>query len=291
MENTPTTIKHIVLSGGGAQGFTFYGILREANKAGLWDFKNIQTIYGTSIGAFFAVILCLNFEWDILDDFLIKRPWHTVLKLDLPAYLRVFEKKGMVNKKIYENAVKPLFDAKDIPIDITMKDFYEITGIDLHIFTVEVNQLKVVDVSYKTHPEWTVVKALHCSSTLPIIFEPYMEENNIYIDGGILVNYPVNRCILNGAKPDEIIGVYKINNIYNKNMDENTTFIDYILGILNRIFDKIMTISEGSIHTIKYEYNIKESSVNIGNLSLTATSMEERTRLIQTGVDIFHNSE
>ena len=38
-----TTIKHIVISGGGVSGFTAYGILRESHKAGLWDLKNIKS--------------------------------------------------------------------------------------------------------------------------------------------------------------------------------------------------------------------------------------------------------
>ena len=145
IETSP--IKHIVLSGGGAQGFSFYGFLRETNKAGFWDLKNIKTIHGTSIGAFIGTILCMGFEWDILDDFLIKRPWHTVLKLDIQAYLRVFEKKGMVPKTIYEETMKPLFAAKDIPLNVTMLEFYQITGIELHLYTVELNKLCTVDIS------------------------------------------------------------------------------------------------------------------------------------------------
>lgn len=44
-------IEHIVMSGGGIVGLSFYGILRESNKRGKWDINNIKTIYGTSVGS------------------------------------------------------------------------------------------------------------------------------------------------------------------------------------------------------------------------------------------------
>ena len=118
-----------------------------------------------------------------------------------------------------------------------------------------------------------------------------MEENNIYMDGGLLANYPKKQCILNGAEPDDIIGLYKINNIYIKNIDEKGSFFDYILGILTRIFDKMLKLYEGTNPEIKHEYFVRESAVSINSLSLTASSMEERKRLIKMGVDIFHGDE
>lgn len=300
-ENISEHIKHIVISGGGHQGLIFYGMLRETHKAGLWNLKNIKTMYGTSVGAFMAVVLCLDFEWSVLDDFFIKRPWHTVLKIDFPSYFRAFEKKGMIDKTIYEDVMKPLFAAKDIPINITMNEFYEHTGIELHIFTTEMNQMKTVDISYKTHPNWSIIKALHSSSTLPIIFEPYIEitddlESNktdtyIYIDGGILMNYPIKPCITNGANPDEILAIYKKNDLYNKDINSESSFFDYIISLLNRVFDKTLRFSEGECPNIKNEYYVVESCVSIEDLVLTSKSIEERQRLIQVGSDRINKND
>jgi hypothetical protein len=286
----PPTIRHIVLSGGGAQGLSFYGFLREANKAGMWNIKDIKTIHGTSIGAFIGAIICMNFEWDILDDFLVKRPWHTIFKLDIQAYLRVFEKKGMVPKTMYEEAMKPLFAAKDLPLNATLQEFYDFTGIEWHSYTTELNQFELVDVSYKTHPNWTVAKALHCTSNLPIVFEPYIEENQLYIDGGTLVNYPINQCISNGADPDEILGLHKRNTIYDKIINDESSFFDYILGLLTRVFDRIVYHTEGEKPKIKYEYFIKDHVVNIENLVASTSSQEERSRLIRIGAELFHQT-
>ena len=52
-------IKHIVIPAGGAKGFFFYGALQHLNRCGFWDYKNIQNIYGTSIGCFVGVLIAL----------------------------------------------------------------------------------------------------------------------------------------------------------------------------------------------------------------------------------------
>ena len=79
----PEIIRHIVCSGGGVTGFSFYGILKECYARGIWKVENIQTIYGTSVGSIFAVILALNYDWQTMDDYLIKRPWQNVFKFNL----------------------------------------------------------------------------------------------------------------------------------------------------------------------------------------------------------------
>ena len=43
----PSIIRHIVCSGGGVTGFSFYGILKECYFRKIWKLENIETIYGT----------------------------------------------------------------------------------------------------------------------------------------------------------------------------------------------------------------------------------------------------
>ena len=97
--NRRNVIKHIVCSGGGVTGFSFYGMLKECYNRNMWKLENIETIYGTSIGSIFAVILALNYDWNTLDDYLIKRPWQNVFKFDLYSILDSLQKRGIFDKK------------------------------------------------------------------------------------------------------------------------------------------------------------------------------------------------
>ena len=68
------TIKHIVLCGGGPIGIVSYGAIKELMINKIINYKDIKSIYSTSIGCFISLIILfnLNFEW--IDDFIVKRP-------------------------------------------------------------------------------------------------------------------------------------------------------------------------------------------------------------------------
>lgn len=71
-------IKHLVISSGGPAGHMMYSILRTLNLKGVWDAKDIKSIYGSSIGSYIAIIIALRYEWEVMDDYLIKRPWEKI---------------------------------------------------------------------------------------------------------------------------------------------------------------------------------------------------------------------
>ena len=185
-------IKHIVLSGGGTVFFGEYAILKESNISGFWDFKNIESIYGTSAGAMLGAMLCLlsipeepnetntvSLNWDILDTYLIHRPWQNLFKIDILTIIQSINKDGILDINILKDAYNPVFKSKDIPIDITLKDFFELTKKDFHTFSVEIDSFEVVDISHTTHPDWTVIEAVYASSCLPILFSCFNKHNKI----------------------------------------------------------------------------------------------------------------
>jgi len=57
-------IKHIVINGGGPTGLITYGVLKHLSQNKFFDCNHIETIYGTSIGGIFGVILALNYDWE-----------------------------------------------------------------------------------------------------------------------------------------------------------------------------------------------------------------------------------
>ena len=92
-------IKHIVISGGGIIGFSQYGVLRESNQRGLWSIDNIESIYGTSAGAIIGVIICLKYDWETINDYIIKRPWQNVFKIKVEKIFESYSKKGIFDLK------------------------------------------------------------------------------------------------------------------------------------------------------------------------------------------------
>jgi len=286
--DSDNVIRHIVIAGGGATGLTYYGILKETNNQGLWKHEDIISIYGTSVGAVIAVILCLNYDWSTIDDYLIKRPWHNVYKFNMYSIIEAYHKRGIFNIKSLEETFSPLFKGKDISLDITMKEFYELTNIELHIFATEVISNELIDFSYKTHPDWKVIEVVYSSASLPIMFSPYFKENGRYCDGGVIENYSLDKCINNGANPNEILGLRKENIITNKNsMDETSSLMDFISILLGNYTNKLLIINKTS--SIPNEYVVYSDPTSLYSMSNVMSNTEERIKLINVGVEMVNN--
>ena len=288
MSASNSVIRHIVCSGGGVTGFSFYGMLRECHKRNLWKLEDIETIYGTSVGSIIAVILALDYDWDTIDDYLIKRPWNNVFKFNLYSIIDSLQQRGIFGMKTIEDTFVPLFSGKDISIDITMQDFYDITKKEIHIFTTDVMRFEVVDISHKTHPEWRLMDAVYASSAIPIIFSPFIKDSKCYCDGAMLLNYPLDKCIENGAKNDEIIGLCNDMNAHDEDIfNESCSLLDYGLIIMKKLICAFLSVRE---HRIKNEFRITSINMSIYDIVSTTTEIDNRIRLIQEGVDVIANT-
>ena len=151
-------IKHLVISSGGPAGHMMYSILRTLNLKGVWDFKNIKSIYGSSVGSYIAVIIALQYDWQVMDDYLIKRPWDKIFagnsgainssdtsdsssssssaasalsdaKNKLDYVFRLYNNHGLYGIKEFTDALRPALQGKDIPTNVTFQEFYDKTGI------------------------------------------------------------------------------------------------------------------------------------------------------------------
>ena len=287
--NKETQIKHIVCSGGGLIGYSFYGIIRETHKKGLWKLEDIESMYGTSVGSIFVVLMSLNYDWETMDSFLIRRPWQNVFKFNMYSVLESFTKRGIFDIQTIKDMLSPAFLGKDVPMNITMKEFYELTKIEIHIFVTELTSFEMVDISYKTHPDWKVVDAVYCSSSVPIIFSPHLVEDKCYCDGGLIINYPINVCLENGANPDEILGLnlaaFSDKDIIKINAE--SSLLDYAIMLFNMLIKMVLKSNSFlPIATIKHEFIVKNPPLSIYDILNFTSNIEERQRLIQVGVDL-----
>jgi NTE family protein len=281
-ERKKPNIKHIVLSGGGTIGFGQYGALRESNKRGLWSIENIESIYGISVGCIFGLVISLNFDWEVIDDYLIKRPWQNVINFTMNSLIQSFDSRGILDNKVVIEILHPLFRAKNIDINCTMKELYEITNIDLHVFVTELNSYQLIDICHTDFPEWKLVDAVYASCCLPLIFKPLIMDSCCYVDGGFIQNYPIHECISHGRKREEILGIYKnLSYMNTQNVIETSTLFDYISIAFNKIFKNYY-----NHETLPYEIKLDSPPVGLYDIFDFASSKEKRVDMIEYGVKI-----
>ena len=87
-------INHIILCGGGPIGIVQYSILKYLNLKNHWKYDDLISIYSTSIGSIIGLIILLNFDWDTMDDYVIKRPWEKIFNTNLNDYFNLMYTKG-----------------------------------------------------------------------------------------------------------------------------------------------------------------------------------------------------
>jgi predicted acylesterase/phospholipase RssA len=275
--------KHLVISGGGPTLIQTLGSIYHLNESKHIDLDNIETIYATSAGAFIAIMLCLKFEWDIIKTYIINRPWEEVFDINLYSIYDSYNKKGIFDNKTFEKCVKPLFDAKNVDMNITVKEFYELTKIEIHFFTFEINEFEMVDVSFKTFPDYRVLDVLQMTCALPVIISPVCINEKCFIDGGIYCNYPLYLLLENEVNPDEVIGFKNVYGNYDSCILANTSLIDYILKFVCKLIYKLNPNDKNV--SINNEVICNCDLMNFMTLKSALSSQTERMRLFNNGIE------
>jgi len=189
------TIKHLVIPGGGPSGLQAIGILQCLEEKGVWNIENIESIYATSAGTLIAVMLAMKFHWDYITDYIIKRPWNKFVQFDLMLLIESLNSRGIFDKTLMVNFLKPFFLAKGMDMDISLFDFEKQTNIALHFFTFELTEFDVVELSGQTTPNIKVMDAVYMSSAIPVLFKPFLSKGKCYLDGGVACNNPISYAL------------------------------------------------------------------------------------------------
>ena len=167
----------ISLSGGGSRGIVHLGILKAIDEAGI----EISMITGTSAGAIVGLFYCSGYSPDsvmqiIRDTKLIKyvRP-----AISFSGLLKLESIVNIFNKYIKYDS----FEALNIPLVVAATNVRQGVNTFLH--------------------DGSVIQSVLASCAVPVIFEPIRLNGQLYIDGGILNNLPVEPLI---GHCDVIIG-------------------------------------------------------------------------------------
>lgn len=277
-------IKHLVFSGGGPTVYKYLGALEQLEGANVFNSANIESVYGTSAGGMLGVVLSCKYDWTTIIDYFVKRPWHHAFKITPNDLFNVYEKKGIINQTFIDILFKPLFDAKDIPMNITMKGLFELSGIDLHLFTLELNSFEICDISHKTHPDLSVLTAVHMTSAIPVLFSPVCIEGKCYVDGGLVINYPLKYCLKDHS--DEVNDILAFKNVYDMvggSIGEDSNVVDVVVSICQHLMTRMNLLTIPDI-CLPNQINQPSSGLSVDYFQKTLESEDFRRELVEDGV-------
>jgi NTE family protein len=156
----------IVLSGGGARGFSHLGVLQALNESKIFPDIISGTSSGAIVGSLYADgnkpydILMLLSKNSRLDYFSLTMPKEGLLKIS--GIVKIL--KETLNAKTFEELKIPLFVA-----------------------ATDLNNGRIVYFS-----KGELVKPIIASASIPVLFKPIVIDKIYYVDGGVMDNLPVD---------------------------------------------------------------------------------------------------
>lgn len=212
----------LVLSGGGAKGFSHIGVLKVLEREGI----PIDMIVGTSIGSLVGGVYSLGYSAQQLEDICKSQDWLALLFDDMPRYYlskhdRALQQKYLFTLQVDEKK-KIMLPQGVIKGQNVLNLLCGLTGSVPS--DMEFSQLPIpyacVTANLETGKEVVLTRgslptAMFASMAVPGIFQFPEREGLVLIDGGAVNNFPVDVAKRMGA--DIIIGVDIQDEFYDRN--------------------------------------------------------------------------
>jgi len=253
----------LVLSGGGIKGISHIGALKALEEQNM--LKHIKTIAGSSVGGIVGALLLAGYTPDELYKFIELFDTKKIRSVNGTDF---FAKFGVDDGSRFMFVLEKMFEAKNIPINITFSDFFKSTKVKLILTTVCMNDKQVYYLSYLTFPDMPVLLGVRMTSSVPFWFVPVEYKDKLFIDGGCIDNYPIQ---LFAKELDNIIGIYLSDSKEFKKNISNTE--DFLFNLLDCFFEGISCNSVKGFE--KYTIRIEISKVSIVCLDITTKIKKE----------------
>lgn len=195
----------LVLSGGGAKGFAYIGLLRVIREVGL----PVDYIGGSSIGSIIGGLYAVGYHPDTIARLIRGRNWDNLLKDIMDRKYVAYEEKGigektlisipLKNKKI---GISSMYQGQEI--DLLLNRYFspayktsDFRKLPIPFLCIGTNLLTgeavVLDHGY-------LPMAIRASMSIPGYFQPVEYQGFYLVDGGVVNNYPVKEVKEMGAE-------------------------------------------------------------------------------------------
>lgn len=243
----------LALAGGGIRGIAHAGVLKALEENNI----KIDILGGTSSGSMITALYAVGYTPDEIYE-MFKKYAKTIVKLN-GSVIRKEIKNFIINHKISSQGInsgefiEEIFNEKALEKNIDninkIKMPIVIPSVDIsnskeYLFT----SVKKDEEKYISDIE--IGKAVRASSSFPIIYEPVIYKDKMFVDGGILNNIPANDVKELGA--DKVISI----NFDSDKIWQESNAIDITMKILDVMGNKISDEDlEGSDYTITVPTN------------------------------------
>ena len=189
---------NIVLCGGGIRCIALCGAIDFLSENGMLN--NIKRIVGTSAGAIVGLMLNLGYtcdeineELELLDNDRIFGSG-AISFLNFPKIIyNLINHLGLNNGENFANEIEKLLTNKGYDKNITFKELYKDTGIELCVIATDIYARECTTFCKSKTPKVKIIDGIRATSCIPLLFYPVEIDGKLYIDGGIYDNFPLSQ--------------------------------------------------------------------------------------------------
>jgi len=272
----------LLLSGGGTAGILYAGVFKALEELNI--LKDIKTIIGVSAGTLYTFMYLMGYTVKEIEKFAETfdgKKITTIKNIESISFDKIFVEYGLDNGDSFRKIFIKIAKQKKIDPDITLLEFYKLNKIKFIIGVTNIDTIEEEYFSYDSTPNIKLIDAIRATISIPIYFTPHKINNNFYVDGGCMNNFPTNYSNIDINKTIAIMISNPIDKLTNSN------FINYFLNILKSLSLGYRKSLLRGINDINDIIIINSDVKNIFNFSI---ELNEKKRLINLGYDSIKKS-
>lgn len=201
--------KNLVFEGGGIKGIAYGGALEVLSDQKI--LPNITSVAGTSAGSITAMLVALRYSPSDIRELLVKLDFRQLEDGGSTGIFRLFRRYGFYRGDAYLDLMRCLVEGKTGQKRSTFRDLHDHGFLDLRVFSTDLNVGNVRELSFEKSPDFEVALAVRMSGSFPLFFASIEDQRKIFVDGGVVLNYPVNAFDGESGLNPETLGFVLVN--------------------------------------------------------------------------------
>ena len=199
--------RNLVMEGGGIKGIAYGGALAELESRGV--LQSITRVAGTSAGAIQAALFALGYNAEEITEIIHSTPIESFNDdgFIVKGTKRLLKKFGWYKGDAFHMKMLTLIAQRTGNPNLTFADLHELAKTypfrDLYVTGANLSEQRIEIFSYETYPSMRIADAVRISMSIPLFYEAIWldskgkvweegcAECQLFVDGGLLMNYPV----------------------------------------------------------------------------------------------------
>jgi NTE family protein len=277
----PYPFINLVFEGGGVRGIAYGGALEVLDQAGILG--QVKGVAGTSAGAITATLVALGYTPSEIQQLLMQLDFTKFEDGGCSGLLRLFRRYGWYCGDYVLNLMQCLVERKTGSRHTTFAEMQKAGLRELRVFATDLNSTQIVEYSRHCSPTMEVATAVRMSMSIPLFFASIQQAGSVHVDGGVLLNYPIDTFddFGNQAGPERTLGMILV--------DTASTVpgkpINGLPQYMKQLFAAILDTENVDIESDPFELR---RTISINDLGISSTdfalSRQQELDLINQGI-------